>query len=92
MTSVTEPCCGAEDQAETGGAELNAPAKQEFLFRCTSVPIARASTMNLAHCAKAGSSSPAPAPYKRGKLHHATPKVGLLDEPPQLARALVTGF
>ena len=29
---------------------------------------------------------------KRGKPHRATPKAGLWDEPPQLARALATGF
>ena len=32
------------------------------------------------------------ASTKRGKPHRATLKVGLWDEPPQLARALATGF
>ena len=47
---------------------------------------ARRTPPNLTAC------SPVPTCTKRGKPHRATPKVGLRDGPPQLARALVAGL
>ena len=66
-------------------------AKREFLFQCTSVAIARGNTMILNTLRQSWQQQPS-ANTKRGKPHRATLKAGLWDEPPQLARALATGF
>ena len=77
----------AEERAATGGTEWSTLAKREFLFQCTSVAIARGNTMILNTLRQQ-----AGANTKRSKPHRATLKAGLWDEPPQLARALATGF
>ena len=81
----------AEERAATGGTEWNTLAKREFLFQCTSVAIARGNTMILNTLRQSWQQQPS-ANTKRGKPHRATLKAGLWDEPPQLARALATGF
>ena len=81
----------AEERAATGGTEWNTLAKREFLFQCTSVAIARGNTMILNTLRQSWQQQPS-ANTKRGKPHRATLKAGLWDVPPQLARALATGF
>ena len=81
----------AEERAATGGTEWSTLAKREFLFQCTSVAIARGNTMILSTLRQSWQQQPS-ANTKRGKPHRATLKAGLWDEPPQLARALATGF
>ena len=81
----------AEERAATGGTEWNTLAKREFLFQCTSVAIARGNTMILNTLRQSWQQQPS-ANTKRGKPHRATLKAGPWDEPPQLARALATGF
>ena len=71
--------------------EWNTLAKREFLFQCTSVAIARGNTMILNTLRQSWQQQPS-ANTKRGKPHRATLKAGPWDEPPQLARALATGF
>ena len=88
-------CAELEEQAATGGTEWNTLAKQEFLFQCTSVAIARGNMMILNTLRQSWQQQPS-ANTKRGKPlctpHRATLKAGPWDEPPQLARALATGF
>ena len=81
----------AEERAATGGTEWITLAKREFLFQCTSVAITRGNTMVLGTLCQSRQQQPS-ANTKRGKPHHATLEAGLWDEPPQLARALATGF
>ena len=81
----------AEKWAVTGGTEWNTLEKQEFLFQCPSVVIARGSTMVLSTLHQSWQQQPS-ANTKRGKPHRATLKAGLWDEPPQLACMLATGF
>ena len=81
----------AEERAATGGTEWNTLAKREFLFQCTSVAIARGNTMILNTLRQSWQQQPS-ANTKRGKPHRATLKAGPWDEPPQLARALASGF
>ena len=73
----------------------NAPpqknSKREFLFKCTSVAITRGNPMILSTLRQSWQQQPS-ANTKCGKPHRATLKAGLWDEPPQLARALATGF
>ena len=71
--------------------EWSTLAKREFLFQCTSVAIARGNTVILNTLRRSWQQQPS-ANTKRGKTHRATLKTGLWDEPPQLARALATGF
>ena len=83
----------AEKRAVTSGTEWSALVKQECLFQCASVAIARGNTMILRTLRQGWQQQPS-ASTKRGKSRRLTPKAGLRDEPPQLALHLqvTTGF
>jgi len=82
----------AEERAATGGTEWSTLAKREFLLQCTSAASVRGNTMALNTLRQSWQQHWQPnANTKRGKPHCATLKAGLW-EPPQLARALATGF
>ena len=81
----------AEERGVTGGTEGNTLANRGFLFQCTRVAMERGST-KVFHTLRQGWKQPPSATTRHGKPHLATLKAGLWDEPPQLARALATGF
>ena len=87
------PLLSAEGRAETGDTEWSTLAKREFLLQCTSAASVRGNTMALNTLRQSWQQHWQPnANTKRGKPHCATLKARLWDEPPQLARALATGF